>query len=149
MSDIKTEKTVAEELKTAAAKLRKVAAGATSGRWVCGDLEGQMDYGMQVAISTDDALIAEINLRAADAAWHYMRNQAVSDGQWIALASPELAEPLASWLESAAVWHDETTVVLTDPNHVLHHACGGVAGEDCACFAHPLAVARVLNGTAS
>jgi hypothetical protein len=57
-------------------------------------------------------------------------------------------EPLAAWLEQAAVWHDETTDVLTDPNHVLHHACGGVASEDCSCFANPLAVARVLNGTA-
>lgn len=56
-------------------------------------------------------------------------------------------EPLAAWLEQAAVWWDQTTVVLTDPNHVEHDACGGVAGDDCECFAHPLAVARALNGT--
>lgn len=58
-------------------------------------------------------------------------------------------EPLAAWLEQVVVWYGQTTVVLNDREHVLHHACGGVHGEDCECFAHPLAVARALNGSGS
>lgn len=70
-------------------------------------------------------------------------------GRLAMLFTPEAAEALAAWLEQAALWWDQTTVVLTDPNHVEHDACGGVAGEDCQCFAHPLAVARALNGSVS
>ncbi|MGW4406556.1 hypothetical protein ACWEJ6_21180 [Nonomuraea sp. NPDC004702] len=126
-----SEMTLSDELREAAAKLRMLAAGATPGRWVCGDLEEQEDYGMQVAVSADDALTAEINLAAKDAAWRYMRNQAVNDGQWIALASPALAEPLASWLES---WDG---VDLRED---------GPLPDD---FTYALRVARVLNGTAT
>lgn len=150
MVDTTEATTIGEELKAAAARLRQVAAGATSGRWVCGDLEEQTDAGMQVAISTDAALIAEISLSAADAAWRYMRNGAVSDGQWIAHASPLLAEPLASWLESAA-WvagehpQDPDYAGLPDTRF-----CTECYDEETTCVAFidgALAVARVLNGS--
>jgi hypothetical protein len=172
MADIKTEKTVAEELREAAARLRRVATGTTEGRWVCGRLEEQEDFSQQVAVSAEHALVAEINLRLADASWRYMRARAVRDGQWIALASPALAEPLASWLDLAAGRYDED--VYEDeigcnpggthgdfceadcPGHkpvAICDRCGNRVGPDapegsrCGCWDKALAVARVLNGT--
>ncbi|MEV0994615.1 hypothetical protein [Nonomuraea sp. NPDC050202] len=124
-----TEKTIADELREAAAKLRRVSAGTTDGRWVCGRLEEQEDLSQQVAVSTENALVAEINLSVRDSAWRYMRDQAVRDGQWIALASPALAEPLASWLDS---W---TGIDLRED---------GPLPED---VEHALRIARVINGT--
>jgi hypothetical protein len=135
MADIKTQTSVADELRSAAVKLRDTAYGAPSGPWQ------SLDGG--------DRLVA---LTESGRAWTHVLEEPVGHAgtaEWIALASPVLAEPLAAWLEQAAVWHDETTDVLTDPNHVLHDACGGVAGADCSCFAHPLAVARALNGGGS
>lgn len=143
MADTKTEKTVAEELREAAARLRRVSAGTTEGRWVCGQLEEQKDFSKQVAVSTEDALVAEINLGVRDSAWRYMRDRAVRDGQWIALTSPALAEPLASWLETTAARFDD------EVDGHLHDTCDGAIGQDCYCFREVLAVARVLNGTVS
>lgn len=142
MADTKTEKTVADELREAATKLRQAAEHVPGGEWTLH--EDLIDHGN----SCESAILTD----ARDG-----MDRLILSGDWdseglaamgLLVTLHGVAEPLASWLESAAVWHDETTVVLTDPNHVLHHACGGVAGEDCACFAHPLAVARVLNGSA-
>jgi hypothetical protein len=142
-----TEKTVAGELREAAAKLREKASAAPAGPW---NVDGPWWWDREPATCSTVLTTEPDRDAVAVIAPEYNRHpKAENAAPWIALVSPALAEPLASWLESAAVWHDETTVVLTDPNHVLHHACGGVAGEDCQCFVHPLAVARVVNGTAS
>ena len=148
-----TEKTIADELRAAAAKLRKLEMSTTPGRWVSGDLEEQADYGKQIAVSSDDgALVAEINLRAGDAAWRYMCTEAEADAAWIALASPALAEPLASWLEDFARWAKDSIFVYDEEEEVPVHEsdyCDGVIGKGCQCFARALAVARVLNGATS
>ncbi|KAB8186919.1 hypothetical protein FH608_046370 [Nonomuraea phyllanthi] len=168
MSDAKTEKTIGDELRETAAKLRRVSAGTTEGRWVCGQMEEREDYSTQVAVSAEHTLVAEINLSTRDSAWRYMRDQAVRDGQWIALASPALAEPLASWLEQAAEEFDREVITDTPecpncgegcaghPDALVHdEGCGNwladadAPGLRCECFDRPLAVARVLNGTTS
>ena len=73
-----TEKTVASELCEAAARLRKARDAASPAPW-------KRD-GMSVATRIGTAARAYTSV----------------DVDWIALASPALAEPLASWLESAA-----------------------------------------------
>lgn len=130
MSDTKTQ-TVANELRAAAARVREVFVPAATARveprssvvTICGNHDGSPLCRSCVAFTASDLVVARLLAALINA-----------------------REPLAAWLESAAVWHDETTVALTDPNHALHHVCGGVLGADCGCFAHPLAVARALNG---
>jgi hypothetical protein len=151
MADTKTEKTVAEEIREAASRLRGESAETTPGPWRRHDTH--LDRGGHTAtVLTERRELNDVELVAWLPSWSHepwADKPCWANSRWIALVHPGLAEPLAAWLEQAAVWHDQTTVVLTDPNHVLHHACGGVAGEDCKCFAHPLAVARALNGATS
>jgi hypothetical protein len=139
MSDTKTEKTVADELREAAARCREAGAAASPPPW-------RRD-GMTIATGWDTAALAYNGVDAA----------------WIALASPALAEPLAAWLEQAA--HDFDVEVeehrpdccgdVHEEPGLLHmDGCGGWVtvyrdhgGVPCGCFDHALAVARVLNGT--
>lgn len=120
-------KTIADELKTAAAKLREMAKNASRGPWIVGDCElyprwmlseGERDEhgyrGDVTRISEDEADV----FRISDADW-----------RWMGFAHPGLAEPLASWLESAA--NEFITEEWTD----------------CPTAARAVAVARVINGT--
>ncbi|GAA4221461.1 hypothetical protein FHR32_005097 [Streptosporangium album] len=113
----------ATELRTAAAKLREMAKPATPGPWFTADCElyprwvlsatateGESGYAAYVAKSYSD----DDGLDVSDADW-----------QWMAFASPALAEPLAAWLELTADY----------PR--------GMANSGRA-----LDVARVVNGTA-
>lgn len=112
MADSKTEQTVAEELRQAADRLRAKAADITlaPGPWVV-DRHGDSVYSGEPE-EPDALCVAETTVSAA---------------AWITLVNPLMAEPLASWLESA-VW---------------------VAGEhpQDPDYAGALAVARVLNGS--
>ncbi|MFI7691742.1 hypothetical protein ACIBQ6_21925 [Nonomuraea sp. NPDC049655] len=151
MADTKTEKTVADELREAAAKLRETAKAAPPGPWgVNGPWWWEVTHYEQDVTScivTDPgnepiAVLAPPYNRHADAE---------KAAPWIRLVNPLLAEPLASWLEEYARWAKDSIFVYDEeedtPVHESDH-CDGVIGESCQCFAHPLAVARVLNGTA-
>lgn len=155
MADTKTEKTVAEELKAAAKKLRDKAKNAPHGPW---HIEGAYPQ----RISNPAAIVIADTFTGPDVPPYA--------AQWITLVSPELAEPLASWLEKAArdmakaVYEDEgnCTRNFCEPGCDGHakvlvcDECGNLLapasprqGEACSCWDAALAVARVLNGTAS
>ena len=111
-----TEKTIASELREAAARLRTAGAVASKPPW---RREGQ-------AIATGSGMAA-LAYNGVDATW-------------IELAAPDLAEPLASWLEKTAHIVDSFRL----PSHPEHEPC-----DDPCCYTahHALAVARVLNGS--
>lgn len=137
MADTKTEKTVADELRQAAATLRETARGVTPGPWdrAADVLDRDTPYGdNHVGFWRGEYLMSVAEAGAGE--------QADRDAAWICLASPVLAEPLAAWLE-----HTATVVVSFElPDHADHEPCA-----DPLCYtAHPaLAVARVLNGGGS
>lgn len=123
-----TEKTAADELREAAALLRKAGSVASMPPW-------RRD-GMAVATGSGVAALAYNGVDAA----------------WIEVASPALAEPLASWLEEYARWAKDSILVEDEESDPPVHEsdyCDGEIGKGCQCFAHPLAVARVLNGSRS
>lgn len=157
MSDTKTteradsEKTLSDELREAAAKLRETVKDAPPGPWgVNGPWwwdVSRHEQDVTSCIVTDPG-----NEPVAVLAPPYNRHSgAEKAAPWIALASPALAEPLASWLEKAAAWYDETTGIQEPDGQVWHTACWQFVGvgQGCTCFTNPLAVARVLNGTSS
>jgi hypothetical protein len=136
-----TEKTIAAELREAASRLRTAGSAASKPPW-------RRD-GMAIATGSGIAALAYNGV----------------DADWIALASPALAEPLASWLEEEAELAEESSEVQEwhygdHKEALLMHlasrdGCGGVMNGStddfpprplCGCFRHPLAVARVLNG---
>jgi len=87
-------------LRRAAARLRETAAEVTPGTWVVERTNRSVwvmaDRGLYVA-NTGTSDIDESPRVQADA-------------EWIALASPAIAEPLAAWLESEqAVWGEDAT----------------------------------------
>lgn len=135
MADSKTEKTVAEEMREAADRLRIKAADITlaPGPWVV-DRYGDSVYSGE--LEEPDALcVAETTVSAA---------------AWITLVNPLMAEPLASWLEEYARWAKDSIFVEDEGDDPPVHEsdyCDGEIGKGCQCFAHPLAVARVLNGS--
>lgn len=150
MSDTKTEKTVADELKTAARKLRDLAAKAPEGAWewdgpIWGDGPGGPDTTSLIVTDPKRETVVLIPF-AHEPGRHPHAEQAAP---WIRMVNPLLAEPLASWLEENAKLFSRST--YEEPGFTVHAVCGGVIGgaiTRCACFDKPLAVARVLNGTA-
>jgi hypothetical protein len=121
-----TDKTLSGELREAAARVRAAGVAASKFPW-------RRD-GMALATGSGVAAPAYNGV----------------DAEWIALASPLLAEPLAFWLEEEAKMFSRST--YDEPGFTVHAICGGIIGgavTRCACFDKPLAVARVLNGTAT
>lgn len=133
MADTKTEKTVAAELREAAARLRKRGNAANPGPWRMHDTH--LDSGGHTAtVLTSREDLNETELVAwlptfSHEPWNDGRN-AWCNAAWIALVHPGLAEPLASWLES---WDG---IELRED---------GPLPSD---FEYALRIARVLNGTA-
>ncbi|MEV0382855.1 hypothetical protein [Nonomuraea sp. NPDC050643] len=134
-----TPTTVADELRTAAAKLRETARGASRGPWLVGDCElyprwmlseGERDergYNADVArICEDEA----DTFTVTDANW-----------QWMGFAHPGLAEPLAAWLEEIARQYDAPP--CDDPTGV----CSGCERRED--FNDALTVAQVINRTST
>lgn len=121
-----TTATVAEELRTAATKLRDTAKAATRGPWHTAENVGADGnaYGKNHIGNWGGEYLDSV-ADAGDGA------AATADAAWICLANPLLAEPLAAWLES---WEG---VDLRED---------GPLPED---FARALKIARVLNGGAS
>jgi hypothetical protein len=133
--------TPAEELRAAATKLRETAANATPGPWENAENDlwiGGPVWGYQV--TKDGTFIGE-------------------DSAWIALMHPGLAEPLAEWLDSEA--NRRHTATAHHHRGILggysgHCSCGdSVIQPDpeipaqCGRLRKALAVARVINGSAS
>jgi hypothetical protein len=131
MADTKTEKTVADELKAAAAKLRDLAARAPRGPWewdgpIWGDGPDGPDTTTLIVTNPEREAVAVFPFKHEP-----NRHPAAEDAApWIRMMSPVVAEPLAAWLES---WDG---VELRED---------GPLPDD---FQHALRIARVLNGTA-
>jgi hypothetical protein len=118
----------AEELRAAAAKLRKTAKNATPGRWTAEHQSWAGDNAvLSYATNGHAVAVCGEEVKGAD-------HPASADAAWIALAHPGLAEPLAAWLESAA---KHAGKVVDPANQAI------IADQDA------LAVARVINGTVS
>lgn len=122
----------AEELRKAAARLRETAAKATPGpwahvstsadgirpRWIIGpptEPDDPWSAADVVAVTGDMAqALADIT----------EPGQLISDGDmdWMALASPALAGPLAAWLEAAALdlGESENLAYCDEPDSVRH-----------------------------
>jgi hypothetical protein len=126
------DRTITEELRAAAAKLCEMAKGTTPGPWSTADCsvyprwilsggatEGESGYAAEVAKSYSD----DDGLAISDADW-----------QWMAFASPALAEPLATWLE----------VMSGVAEYAASRGYSTNAQTDAA-----LAVARAVNGGAA
>jgi len=163
-----TEKTIADELREAVARLRETAKDAPSGSW---GVNGPWwwDRGDQPANATSCIVTEPGNEPVAVLAPPYNPHPAAEKaGPWIRLVNPLLAEPLASWLEQAAEEFDREVITDTpecpncgegcvghDDALVHDDGCGNwladadVPGLRCECFDRPLAVARVLNGTSN
>ncbi|SET50975.1 hypothetical protein [Nonomuraea wenchangensis] len=133
MAEITTEKTLAGELREAAARLRESGGNALAGPWE--------------SLDNGDRLVAWRNVPGTDFDddFEYVLDEPLEKetAEWMALVNPLLAEPLASWLEKTAKKFDD------EVRGRLHDTCDGAIGEDCYCFREALAVARVLNGSAS
>ena len=159
-----TEKTIASELREAAAKVRRLGKVAPPGPW---GINGPWwwDGAGQPATS---CIVTGGNEPVAVLPPPYNRHpDAEYAGPWIQTMSPLLAEPLASWLEESAKIFDREVLMDSPecpncgegcsghPDALVHdEGCGNwLADEDadlrCKCFDRALAVARVLNGSAS
>lgn len=167
-ADTKTE-TPADELREAASRLRGESADTTPGPWRRHDTH--LDRGGHTATVltnrtniNDTELVAWLPSRSNEP---WADHPCWSNSRWIALVHPGLAEPLASWLEETADAIDRVSgydlPLCCEPTHTrsgrVHLAeCDcrarerGVRphglSEPCPCFAHPLAVARAVNGSA-
>lgn len=125
-----TEKTIAEELREAAVRLRGESAEATPGPWHRHDTH--LDTGGHTAtVMTTRENINDVELVAWLPSWSHepwADSPCWSNSRWIALMHPGLAGPLASWLEAEALlWEKRGN---SADGHTFH----------------ALAVARVLNG---
>jgi hypothetical protein len=137
MAETKTEKTVAEELREAAARARE-------------HLLSQVTAEVlpQTAIVTLCGNHEESEAICRNCAHFDVRDRVLAR---IVAALINAREPLASWLEQYARWADDSIFVYDEESDIPVHEsdyCDGEIGKGCQCFAHPLAVARVLNGTA-
>lgn len=151
-----TEKTIADELREAAARLREQGARAREATktghgdewlpWEVGTAHARdITNPAAPAAPTGGAFVDHPAYRHdRTEAWYESRfltsEVPAPVAEWMTLAHPGLAEPLARWLE-------DTATVITSfkvPTHPLHEPC-----DDPVCYtAHPaLTVARVLNGT--
>lgn len=72
-----------------------------------------------------------------------MRKRGGRDLEWIALASPALAEPLAAWLDDHAELYEDVFKDLDERFHAR------VETNARAMVEHALAVARAVNGGTS
>ena len=119
------EKTIADVLREAAARLRKIGSKVMPGPWE--------------SLNDGDRLVAWRNVPGTDFDddMEYVFDEPLEKetAEWVALVNPDLAEPLAAWLEEAADTVDELGV---------HPVLG--PGERTRAA---LAVARVLNGGVS
>ncbi|MGA4989934.1 hypothetical protein [Nonomuraea bangladeshensis] len=133
-----TEKTIAVELREAAARVREHLVPAVKA-WVlpqsalvvlCGDHEAAEEMCRNcLHFSARDRVLARLVASLLNA-----------------------REPLASWLEQNARWAADSILVEDGGGDAPFHDsdfCDGEIGKNCQCFDHPLAVARALNGTAS
>jgi hypothetical protein len=112
------DRTPAETLRAAAQRLREVAADTSPGRW---QTNGYGDYGWYVSLGTYGHGVETHDSR-----------QGKADAEWIALASPALAEPLAEWLVAVAAL--QFGIVRLPDSPIVDHA---------------LAVAAVILGEAT
>lgn len=98
----------AEELRAAAATLRQTAAKAQAGPW---GVESTGRTWAVLSYSTS-GFVADLGRKDVP--------DTLLDGEWIALANPALAEPLAAWLDRAAD-HEclESPVACRDANRAL------------------------------
>lgn len=130
--------TPVEELRAAAAKLRKRGGEATPGPW---DRPLNIRYKNVVAAAKpDDEQGKYLDGRPEQVGvvmlntWSdgtFMRKRGGRDLEWIALAHPGLAEPLAAWLESwDGIDFTEDGAMLDDLQYALR-------------------IARVINGSTS
>ncbi|HEY9410985.1 MAG TPA: hypothetical protein VIP77_15510 [Jiangellaceae bacterium] len=145
-----SEKTIAGELREAAARLRKRGGDATPGPWhrplntrYKSSVRGPLPEGEKG--TWRDGVDPETGERehctvATVPIWsdgRHARKRGGRDLEWIALMDPLLAEPLASWLEETAdeAERHEAQGMGNSQDEIIHGPC--------------LAVARALNGTAS
>lgn len=132
----------ADELRAAATKLRATARKATPGPW---QMDGPMWWSEQDCTHT----ITDQRFRASVAILPRVDeagDRRDADAEWIALASPALAEPLAAWLEECAEGLETAARVATrwpdgegisDPIRFY---------DEPSSAARAYAIARVLNG---
>lgn len=159
---------VADELRIAAEMLREAAKNATAGPWTASPVSSPRSH----ATSAVYSLAHKTGTVESEVVASGLRDRAggiVHPGNsvWIALADPELAEPLAHMLDGYALRYDDEVIdewpegpCCAEPStcgghgHVeLHDNCGGVIGRDgddgCPCFHNALTVARKIHGGAS
>lgn len=131
--------TPAEELRTAAAKLRQTAANATPGPWedVSTDDTGAWPRWILGAPNADgygqDVLVVHEEVAEAYSV------VAREDLAWIALVNPGLAEPLAAWLDACANDIGSITPLAGDLD--LFVFC-----DEPSSVKRAVAVARAING---
>ncbi|MER6942521.1 hypothetical protein ABT294_00735 [Nonomuraea sp. NPDC000554] len=137
MADIKTEKTVAEELREAARHIRENARGTAAGPWKAAPVWSPDSASTSAVYShayptgtVESEVVASGQKRYRKGG---LRNPC--NARWIALMNPDLAEPLAALLEHMA------DIAEFAAKRGLRTAAAGQVE-------HALAVARVLNGTA-
>jgi hypothetical protein len=144
--------TPAEELRAAATTLRETAAKATEGPWKASPVWSPRSHCRSAVYSyahrtgTAESIVVASGLK--DRAGGIAEP---GNAVWIALAHPGLAEPLAAWLESAALL---ARTHKTDPAYEAENSfrwCLECNNEECEALQHidkALAVARVINGGA-
>jgi hypothetical protein len=132
MADTKTEQAIADELREAAARLR-------SSKIDLATIEGLPEVvrvgGVPLARCVKCDCVARVEGEAVY--------------QLLIVALLNAREPLASWLEEYVRWAKDSIFVEDEEGDPPVHEsdyCDGEIGKGCQCFAHPLAVARVLNG---
>lgn len=132
MADTKTETTIADELKTAAATLRETVRGTAAGPWKAAPVWSP-DAAVTSAVyshgyptgTPESEVVASGQKRYPKGG---LRNPC--NARWIALMDPNLAEPLAVWLTFEAAIYEQIP-----------------ADRQGACTPeHALAVARAING---
>lgn len=126
-----------EELRAAATLLRDTATRATPGPW---GVESESAHSHGIYSYPGHSFAASIgNLDADEYAQHVAR--------WIALLNPELAEPLAAWLEETAnvmTWLGPVKVQPVEDGAGLWDGMGTPRTE----WDRALAFARAINGGA-
>lgn len=111
------DRTPAETLRAAAAKVREVASptvpGPYTSHWIKGRVAGAV-YRGQVHLATTQERIGTPRPHMAD---------------WVALMSPLLADPLARWMEHHAVEEDADECFFIDVECPALHAALVILGE--------------------
>lgn len=135
-------KTLSDELREAAARLRGTSDGTTPGPWRRHDTH--LNAGGHTATVLAGDRLNDTKLVAwlpshSDEPW--ADHPCWANSHWIALTHPGLAEPLASWLEEVARQYDAAP--CDDPTGV----CNGCERRDD--FVTAQSVAQVINGCTS